>query len=163
MGVAVALSVIGLAAALLIAPLRIGLVGHMSLALGKAEMDLTVIGLRALRLRCGLKEGRLYLKLNGKKPKKPKKEISAKQIAAIGGYLKPKGELSLIYGDSDALKAATVCAGLYAVLAPLFAGRCGIFAEAGECGLEADFRLGFKLNLLDALWLALNIRSVYGS
>ena len=138
-------------------PLRIGALGHVSLAHDKIDINVTVFGLSVVKLRIKREDGAFRLLINGKPLKPPKKKPSIKQIKSIGKQYKLEGvrlsgNLLALVGTQDARRTAMLCAGIYGVASPIIRS-CNIYTATASDTFEIDGRLKIKINALQILSL----------
>lgn len=156
MGVEIALICLEFAIVLAFAPLKISICGHISLARLSLQLDARVFSLRALRLRARVKDGKLVCTLNGKKP--PKRRMDAKRLKKLPKNIDEcavivKGRTLMKIGGEEAMSSAIASGAIMSAIAPIDQGGA-VYMSANE-SFEVDIEIKTKLNLLQALYIAL--------
>lgn len=140
---------------MLLFPLKIGALGHISLAYDKVDANITLFGFAVARLRIKREDGRFNLYVNGKAVK-PKNKISISQVKnVVERYrlegLKVRGNVLALIGAQDAKNTAILCAALYGILSPLLNGS--VYTAGPADTLEIDGRLKLKISILQVISL----------
>lgn len=145
------------ALALLAAPLRLYVAGHISL--DSMQVDVRIFGLSPLRLRARLSDDKIKIELNGK-PKRLKGNIDIKTaVRLIGKYYKrlvSRGSISVMIGFVDARDTAIAVGLMNILLSPLRLD--GRVYSAGEERLEIDGGLKIRLSILTAIGIAIKAK-----
>ena len=137
--------------AMLFYPMRIGALGHVSLARDKIDLNVTIFGLSVARVRVKCEGGVFKLFVNGK-PFKPKKRLSTNQIKSINEQykiegLRLRGNLLALVGTQDAKNTAILCASIYGIAKPIV-HDFNVYTAVSSDAFEIDGRLKIKINIL---------------
>lgn len=140
---------------MLLYPIKIGAMGHISLAYDKIDANVTLFGFAVARLRIKREDGRFNMYVNGKMAK-PKNKITMSQVKNVAERyrlegLKVRGNVLALIGTQDARTTAMLCAGLHGILGPLLNGS--VYTAAPADTLEIDGRLKLKISILQAISL----------
>ncbi len=138
------------------APLNVRVLGHLSLAHMAIQTDVSLYGVRIASIRLRRAEGKLKLTLNGKRfpdrrPKLRTLMTVPSRFARSGAVMKASVVASV--GATEAKDSAMLCGILHSFMSPVVQ-NAAIYASTGEA-FELDFKLNFKINLLQIAQIAL--------